>query len=171
MVSISFVLSQEQFMINQLLDFAIAAEQAGFDGVWSSDHFHPWMDNQGHSGQAWITLAAIGQRTKHLTMGTGVTCPSYRYHPAIVAQSFASLGNLYPGRVFLGIGAGEAINEQTVTNDWGNYQERAERMIEAVTLIRKLWSGEWVNFTGKFFQTRDIKLYDPPKQKVPLYIA
>ncbi|HLA18002.1 MAG TPA: LLM class flavin-dependent oxidoreductase, partial [Dehalococcoidia bacterium] len=107
---VGYVLSHEQFPPGELIEYAVAAEVAGFDAVWASDHFHPWQDNQGHAGQAWITLAAIGQRTSRITMGTAVTCPIYRYHPAIVAQAFATLGLLYPGRVFLGAGTGEAVN-------------------------------------------------------------
>ena len=106
MVSIGFVLSHEQFEPSRLIDLGVRAEQAGFDMVWTSDHFHPWMHNQGHSGHAWITLAALGQRLELIPMGTGVTCPTYRYHPAIVAHAFASLGSLYPGRIFLGVGTG-----------------------------------------------------------------
>jgi TAT-translocated FGD2 family F420-dependent dehydrogenase len=103
-------------------------------------------------------------------MGTGVTCPSYRYNPAIVAQVFASLGVLYPGRVFLGVGSGEAINEEATTGDWGDYDERSDRMVEAVTLIRKLWAGEWVNHQGQYYQVK-ARLYDIPKKPVPIYMA
>ncbi len=109
-VTMGFILPQEHFPIPRVIEFGIAAEEAGFDAVWTSDHFHPWQDNQGYAGQAWVTLAALGQRTRRVLLGTGVTCPTYRYRPAIVAQAFASLGVLYPGRVFLGIGAGEAVN-------------------------------------------------------------
>src|SRR5947209_17064388 len=144
MTSISFVLSQEQFFITQLLELGIAAEQAGFDAVWASDHFHPWQDNQGHAGFAWATLAALGQRTARIALGTGVTCPTYRYNPAIVAQGFASLSLLYPGRVFLGVGTGEAMNEVPTGGGWGPYSERAARLVEAVRVIRRLWTGEWV---------------------------
>jgi hypothetical protein len=120
MVAIGFVLSHEQFPVPRLLDLGVAAEKAGFDMVWTSDHFLPWQDNQGHVGQAWITLAALGQKMGRIAFGTGVTCPTYRYHPAIVAEAFATLGLLYPGRVFLGVGTGEALNEQTVTGQWGS---------------------------------------------------
>ncbi len=170
MATIGYVLSHEQFSAPQLIEHAVLAENAGFDAVWTSDHFHPWMDNQGHAGQAWMTLAALGQRTS-LPLGTGVTCPSYRYHPAIVAQVFASLGVLYPGRTFLGVGSGEALNEQPVTGDWGEYKERNERLAEAVELIRELWTGEWVTHGGKHYPVQNAKIYDLPAQPVPIYIA
>src|SRR5688500_4723952 len=152
MVAVGFVLSHEQFAQPELVELGVAAEEAEFDMIWCSDHFHPWMDNQGHSGQAWMTIAALGQRTERIAMGTGVTCPTYRYHPAIVAQSFASLGVLYPGRIFLGVGSGEAVNEQAATGQWGGYDERAERLEEAVMLIRELWSGKWVKHDGRYYQ-------------------
>jgi F420-dependent hydroxymycolic acid dehydrogenase len=171
MVAIGFVLSHEQFPVPRLLDLGVAAEKAGFDMVWTSDHFLPWQDNQGHVGQAWITLAALGQKMGRIAFGTGVTCPTYRYHPAIVAQAFATLGLLYPGRVFLGVGTGEAINEQTVTGQWENYQERANRLVEAVQLIRRLWSGEWVTHQGAYYTLNEGKIYDLPNPRVPIYIA
>ncbi len=160
----------EQFPPAELVELAVEAERAGFQGVTVSDHFHPWQDNQGHAGHAWVTLAAIGARTERLLMGTGVTCPTYRVHPAQVAHAFATLGVLYPGRVFLGVGTGEAVNEAPFAS-WGGYGERAERLVEAVELIRKLWSGTWVDFDGQYYQARGAKLYDVPSTPVPLYVA
>lgn len=171
MATIAFVLSHEQFPVPDLLEYGVAAEQAGFDAVWTSDHFHPWQDNQNHAGQAWVTLAALGQRMPRIPFGTGVTCPTYRYHPAIVAQAFATLGLLYPGRVFLGVGSGEALNEQPVSGQWGDYDERADRLIEAVELIRKLWAGDWVSHTGKYYTVEQARIYNLPSQPVPIYIA
>lgn len=168
---IGYVLSDEQFPVTELVEIGEAAEKAGFDAVWSSDHFQPWQDNEGHSALAWLTLAAVGQRTKRVVMGTGVTVPTYRYRPAIVAQGFATLGQLYPGRVFLGVGTGEAINEEAATGEWGNYTERADRMVEAIRLIRKLWSGEIVDYSGKYYTTKSAKLYDLPSVPVPIYVA
>src|ERR1051326_5327570 len=135
---IGFVLSHEQFPVPQLVELGVQAEQAGFHAIWTSDHFHPWQDNEGHAGFAWVTLAALGQRTQRILMGTGVTCPTYRYRPQLVAEAFASLGLLYPGRIFLGVGAGEALNEVPAGGGWGNYQEPAARLEEAVNIIRKL---------------------------------
>jgi F420-dependent hydroxymycolic acid dehydrogenase len=167
-------LMQEQFPITQLVDLGVQAEQAGFASVWADDHFEPWQDNQGHCSLAWVTLAALGQRTKRILMGTGVTCPSYRYRPQIVAQAFASLGLLYPGRVFLGVGAGEAVNEIPGGGGWGAYEERAARLEEAVTLIRQLWTGEWVRHQGRYYPVEQARLYDvprPPVPPVPIYVA
>lgn len=170
MATIAYVLSHEQFSPPELIENGVAAERAGFDALWTSDHFHPWMDNQGHAGFAWATLAALGQRTS-VPLGTGVTCPSYRYNPAIVAQAFATLGVLYPGRVFLGVGSGEALNEAPSGGGWDEYTDRAERFVESVQLIRKLWSGEWVTHEGEHFRVKDAKLYDLPEQPVPIYMA
>jgi TAT-translocated FGD2 family F420-dependent dehydrogenase len=171
MVSVGFILSHEQFSPVDLVKFGQRAEGVGFDMVWTSDHFQPWMHNQGRSSNAWITLAALGQQLKKIPMGTGVTCPTYRYHPSIVAQAFASLGELYPGQVFLGVGTGEAINEEAATGQWGEYEERRDRLVEAVELIRQLWTGERVTYEGQFYRTKDAMLYDLPEQPIPIYIA
>jgi|SRR5690348_12095050 len=168
---IGFVLSSEQFPVTQLVEFAVRAEDAGFDMVWTSDHFHPWQDNEGHASFAWATLAAVGQRTRRILLGTGVTCPSYRYRPPIVAEAFATLGLLTPGRVFLGVGAGEALNEVPTGGGWGDYAERSARLAEAVTLIRRLWTGEWVDHQGTYYPVQHARLYDVPTPPVPIYIA
>ncbi|WP_344919593.1 F420-dependent hydroxymycolic acid dehydrogenase [Streptosporangium oxazolinicum] len=170
-VPVGFVLSHEQFRTPDLVRFAELAEQAGFSQVWTSDHSHPWQDNEGHSMFPWLTLALIGERAPKLTYGTGVTCPIYRHHPSQVAQAFASLDILSPGKVFLGVGTGEALNELATTGRFGRYPERHDRLIEAVQLIRKLWTGERTTFKGRFYQTREFKLYDVPPSKVPIYIA
>jgi F420-dependent hydroxymycolic acid dehydrogenase len=171
MTQIGYVLSHEQFRQPDLLTIGIAAEQAGFDTLWASDHIQPWQHNQGHSGHAWITLAALGQRTQRISFGTGVTCPTYRYHPAIVAHAFASLGVLYPGRVFLGVGSGEALNEQAATGQWHAYPERASRLVEAIELIKALWTGETITRDGDYYSVEGLKLYELPDQPVPLYMA
>jgi F420-dependent hydroxymycolic acid dehydrogenase len=170
-VRIGFSLSHEQFPVPKLVELGVAAEQAGFDELWTSDHFHPWQDNQGHAGQAWITLAALGERTRSITFGTGVTCPSFRYRPAIVAQAFASLAMLSPGRVFLGLGAGEALNEVPAGGGWDGPRGRLERLTEATELIRQLWSGDWVTHTGRHYQVENARIYDPPPLPVPIYVA
>lgn len=168
---VGFVLSHEQFTTAQLVDQAEAAEHAGFRYLWASDHLQPWQDNEGHSMFPWITLALVGQRTNHIPFGTGVTCPIYRYHPTTVAQAFASLAVLYPGRVFLGVGTGERLNEQAATTLFGPYRERHDRLIEAVQLIRQLWDGQRISFQGSYFQTNQLKLYDPPPSPPPIFIA
>ncbi len=168
---VGLVLGHEQFTTAQLVDQAQAAEQAGFRYLWASDHLQPWQDNEGHSMFPWITLALVGERTKHIPFGTGVTCPIYRYHPTTVAQAFASLALLYPGRVFLGVGTGERLNEQAATTQFGPYRERHDRLIEAVELIRQLWSGQRTSFQGRYFQTDQLKLYDPPPSPPPIFIA
>lgn len=163
--------ASEQFSPGDLVEFGVAAEAAGFDGLTISDHFHPWQDNQGHAGHAWLTLAAIGQRTERLTLGTAVTCPSYRLHPSQVAHAFATLGALYPGRIFLGVGTGEAVNEAPTDGGWGPYRERADRLVEAVRLIRRMWSEEWVDFEGQHVRVKSARLYDKPASPVPIYMA
>lgn len=168
---VGFVLSHEQFRTPELLDQAQAAERAGFQYLWASDHLQPWQDNQGHSMFPWLTLALVGQRTSRIALGTGVTCPIYRYHPATVAQGFASLAILAPGRVFLGLGTGERLNEQAATNQFGAYVERHDRLIEAIELIRQLWSGQRVSFQGRYFQTNQLKLYDLPSSPPTVFVA
>ncbi|ORW73807.1 F420-dependent hydroxymycolic acid dehydrogenase [Mycobacterium saskatchewanense] len=168
---IGVVLSHEQFRTEQLVAQAQAAEQAGFQYAWASDHIQPWQDNEGHSMFPWLTLALVGHSTSRITFGTGVTCPTYRYHPATVAQAFASLAILSPGRVFLGVGTGERLNEQATTNLFGKYTERHDRLVEAITLIRQLWSGSRISFDGKYFQTNALKLYDTPATAPPIFVA
>ena len=168
---VGFVLSHDQFPTSQLVEFAAAAEQAGFSHLWASDHLQPWQHNEGHSAFPWLTLGLVSQRTRTATFGTGVTCPIYRHHPTNVAQAFATLTGLAPGRTFLGVGTGEAINELASTGQFGRYPERHDRLIEAITLIRQLWSGQRVSFRGRYFQTEQLQLYDLPMQPPPIYVA
>jgi len=170
-LSVGYILSQEQFPSADLLDLGVEAEAAGFDAVWVSDHFHPWQDNQGHAGHAWVTLAALTQRTRRIEMGTGVTCPTYRFRPADVAHAFASLSGLAPGRIFLGVGTGEALNEIPSGGGWGPYAERAARLEEAVALIRRLWNEDWVSSEGPYYPLTNANLYDKPPAPTPIYIA
>lgn len=165
-----FALQNEQFTTPQLLNYGVAAEEAGFDGVWASDHFQPWQSNQGHAGSAWVLLAALTQRTKRVHMGTGVTCPIFRFNPAVIAQNWASLSLLAPGRVFLGVGTGEKFNEAASGGGWASYEERSCKTVEAVKIIRELWEGDYTQFKGRTW-TVDAKLYDPPAVPIPLYIA
>src|SRR3978361_1946669 len=131
----------------------------------TSDHFQPWQANQRHPGQAWVTMGALGAQAQGW-MGTTVTCPTMRYNPAVVAEAFATLSHLYPGRVFLGVGSGEALNEQVATGEWAKWQERWDRLIEAITVIRALWTGQDVAFKGKYYEV-NAKLFDPPARPIP----
>jgi TAT-translocated FGD2 family F420-dependent dehydrogenase len=168
--NVGFQLAQEQFTMPELIELGVLAEEAGFDVVTSSDHLQPWQANQGHSGSAWLTLCAVGQRTRRVWLGTTVTCPTFRYHPAVVAQNFASLAALYPGRIFLGLGSGEALNEQAATGEWPHWNERSERLVEASELIRRLWSGAKTDHQGRYYAV-SARLFDPPPRPVPLLMA
>jgi F420-dependent hydroxymycolic acid dehydrogenase len=152
------------------VNLGVAAEAAGFDLLATSDHLQPWQANEGHCGHAWVTMAAIGARTNHVWIGPAVTCPSFRYNPALVAETFSSLSQLYPGRIFLGVGSGEALNEQAAVGAWPKWRERSERLVEATEIIRQLWTGEQVRHDGKYYNV-NAKLYDPPTGKVPLLMA
>jgi coenzyme F420-dependent glucose-6-phosphate dehydrogenase len=164
--------SAEQFAPADLLGFALAAERLGLDSVAISDHFQPFRHVGGHSPASLPWLGALAARTSRILLGTSVLTPTFRYHPAVVAQAFATLGCLAPGRVFLGLGAGEAMNEVAPTGtDWPGSGERLERLREAVALIRSLWSGEQVTFEGRWYQTRGATIYDLPSEAIPLWIA
>jgi TAT-translocated FGD2 family F420-dependent dehydrogenase len=167
---VGFMLAHEQFPVPELVELGAAAEDAGFDLLATSDHLQPWQANEGHSGQAWVTISAIGQRTKRVWIGPTVTCPTFRYNPAVVAEAFASLSLLYPERIFLGIGSGEALNEDAAVGSWPNWPERSARLVEASELIRKLWTGEQISHRGKYYDV-DAKLYDPPIKPLPLLMA
>ncbi|OBJ69680.1 F420-dependent hydroxymycolic acid dehydrogenase [Mycobacterium sp. 1274756.6] len=168
---VGFVLAHEQFRTEELVGQAQAAERAGFRHLWVSDHLQPWQDNQGHSMFPWLTLALLTHRTDRISLGTGVTCPTFRYHPVTVAQAFASLAILAPDRVFLGLGTGERLNEQAGTGQWAGYRERHDRLVEAIQLIRELWSGRRISFSGRYFQTEELRLYDLPERLPPIYVA
>ncbi|RKS73974.1 TAT-translocated FGD2 family F420-dependent dehydrogenase [Motilibacter peucedani] len=168
---VGFVLSHEQFRTQSLVSWASQAEAVGFSHVWTSDHLQPWEDVQGHSMHPWITHGIISHTTSRVHFGTGVTCPTYRHHPSEVAQAFASLGILAPGRVFLGVGTGEALNEQAGTGSFGPYAERAARLVEAVQLIRRLWEGQRVSFRGTYYTVDQFQLYDVPSKPVPILMA
>jgi coenzyme F420-dependent glucose-6-phosphate dehydrogenase len=164
--------SAEQFAPSQLLRFAIEAEEAGFDSVFVSDHFQPWKHTDGHAPFAPAWLGAVGARTSRIVMGTSVLTPTFRLHPSIVAQAFGTLGAMFPGRVILGIGTGESLNEVPATGmAWPEMKERSARLREAVTLIRRLWSEERVSFEGAFYKTENATIYDRPQEMVPIYVA
>lgn len=167
---IGYMLAHEQFPIHELVELGNQAVSGGFHLLATSDHLQPWQANEGHSGQAWVTLGALSSQVSRTWMGTTVTCPILRYSPAVVAEAFASISHLAPGRIFLGVGSGEALNEEAATGAWPKWQERWDRLIEAITIIRQLWSGENVSYRGKYY-TVDAKLYDPPPQPIPLLTA
>jgi coenzyme F420-dependent glucose-6-phosphate dehydrogenase len=164
--------SAEQFGPAELLDFGIHAEQAGFDSVVVSDHFQPWRHTGGHAPFSFAWLGALGARTQRIEMGTSVVTPTFRYHPSVVAQAMGTLGVLFPGRVALGIGTGESLNEVPPMGiAWPEFRERWARLREAVTLMRKLWSEERVSYDGTYYHTANATVYDKPAGGVPLLIA
>jgi TAT-translocated FGD2 family F420-dependent dehydrogenase len=167
---VGFMLAHEQFPVPELVELGVVAEQAGFDLLATSDHLQPWQANELHAGQAWVTMAALGARTKRVWVGPTVTCPTFRYNPAVVAEAFASLSLLYPGRIFLGVGSGEALNEQAAIGSWPRWPERSERLIEATEIVRKLWIGQQISHAGKYYNL-NAKLYDPPAVQVPILMA
>src|SRR5690349_2739881 len=167
-----FKASAEQFGPRDLLEFALEAERQGLDIVAISDHFQPWRHHGGHGPAALPWLGAAAQATSTAVLGTSVLTPTLRYHPAVVAQAFATLACLAPGRVFLGIGTGEAMNETPVTGDaFPPVKERRRRMAEAITLMRTLWTEERVDFEGEYYRTQKATVYDRPDVPVPIYVA
>ena len=195
---IGYWASQEQYSMQQLINFVQAAERGGFETTLTSDHFHPWSHTGGHGNFTWVWISAVAERTKKMKLMTGVTAGVYRYNPGIIAQAFASLDVLYPGRIGLGVGSGEAMNEMPLGFDWPSAEIRVERTIEAIQIINTLWnktkdldnSGKFsitdskinnnfptidkdgfVTFNGKYFKIRNAKLYTPPSTTIPLYMA
>lgn len=161
----------EQTPVRQLVTDLVAAELAGFDFSVMSDHYFPWIEEQGHAPNAWAVLGAAAQATERLPLMTFVTCPAFRYHPAVVAQQAATVGVLSGGRFTLGLGAGENLNEHVVGGGWPVARVRQERLAEAVEIIRALFSGEYVNFQGRHFTVERGKLYDLPDRPPPIGIA
>jgi coenzyme F420-dependent glucose-6-phosphate dehydrogenase len=171
-VKIGYKASAEQFGPTELLRYTLEAERAGFEIVAVSDHFQPWRHHGGHSPAALPWLAAAGQATDRVTLGTSVLTPTLRYHPSIVAQAFATMACLTPGRVFLGVGTGEAMNETPVTGgEFPGRKERRLRLAEAIELIRRLWTEERVDFEGDYYKTAQATVYDRPDEPVPVYVA
>lgn len=172
MLKLGYKASAEQFGPRQLLDYAIAAEAAGFDSVVVSDHFQPWRHIDGHAPFSFAWLAALGERTSRIELGTSVVTPTFRYHPAIVAQAMATIASLNPGRVMLGVGTGESMNEVPVLDiEWPESPERFARLKEAISLIQQLWREDFVTFQGQYYRTRSATVYDRPAEPVKLYVA
>ena len=172
MLRLGYKASSEQFGPRELLDFACLAEQAGLDSVFVSDHFQPWRHTDGHAPFAFSWLGALGAKTSRIVMGTSVLTPTFRYHPSIVAQAFATLGALFPGRIVLGVGTGKSLNEVPATGlKWPEPKERFARLREALRLMRQLWKEDRVSFDGEFYKTVNATIYDRPKVPVPIYVA
>ncbi|MEM2041452.1 MAG: TIGR03557 family F420-dependent LLM class oxidoreductase [Nitrososphaerota archaeon] len=168
---IGFVASMEQYQPSFLLSLVTEIEKAGFDSIWASDHFHPWFHTNAAGGFAWVWIAAAVERSKKLSFGTAVTCPTLRYNPAIIAQAFATLGSMYPRRIFLGLGTGEAMNEMPVGCPWPSFKTRVKMLEEAVMVIKKLWNESFIDFKGKYYTLRRANLYTRPAAPIPIYIA
>jgi coenzyme F420-dependent glucose-6-phosphate dehydrogenase len=185
--TIGYWASQEQYSMQDLLEFVTEAEKDGFNSCLTSDHFHPWWHDNGYGNFTWVWMAAAAERTKNMQFITGVTAAVYRYNPIIIAQAFASLDVLYPSRLGLGIGTGEAMNEVPAGFDWPSADIRLARTTEAIRIISRLWQqgrtttpkGEdnnedhngFVEFDGEYFKVKNAKLYTPPTGKIPLYMA
>jgi coenzyme F420-dependent glucose-6-phosphate dehydrogenase len=171
-ISLGYKASAEQFGPRQLLDYALAAEHHGFDSVAVSDHFQPFRHTGGHAPAALPWLGALAVSSERIRIGTSVSTPTLRLHPSIVAQAFATIGCLAPGRVWLGVGTGEALNEVPPLGiEWPKFSERLGRLREAIELIRRLWSQERVSFEGRYYRTHRATVYDRPEQPLPILIA
>jgi len=171
-LKLGYKASAEQFGPRELLDFSVLAEEAGFESVFVSDHFQPWKHTDGHAPNSLAWLGALGASTKRVVIGTSVATPTFRYQPSIVAQAFGTLGSMFPGRVVLGVGTGESLNEVPSSGiTWPGPKERRDRLREAIRLINTLWTQDRVTFEGQFYKTIDATIYDKPKQKVPIWVA
>jgi coenzyme F420-dependent glucose-6-phosphate dehydrogenase len=171
MLVLGYHAATEQFGPQELLDLVVEAERCGFDSIMASDHFHPWRADDVECFDVWSWLGAVGTKTQKVQFGTGVTAPTLRYNPAVIAQAAATLGELFPGRFWLGLGAGEAINEESTTGCWPQPPERFRRLAEATEIIRRLFDGEYLTYRGQYFQTRDAHLYLTPSKPIPLFIG
>ena len=172
MVKLGYKASAEQFGPSELLDFSCLAEEAGFDSVFVSDHFQPWRHTGGHAPSALAWLGALGARTGRAVIGTSVLTPTFRYHPSVVAQVFGTLGAMFPGRVVLGVGTGESLNEVPASGiAWPGAKERRDRLRESIALINRLWTEDRVTFEGQYYRTGNATIYDKPKEKVPIWVA
>lgn len=171
MVQIGYTLSSEEHTASDLVRQAQRAEQVGFDFLSISDHFHPWIDAQGHSPFVWAVIGGIAATTKRIPLGTGVTCPTVRIHPAIVAQAAATVATMMPGRFFLGIGSGEALNEHITGERWPETEIRLEMMEEAIEVIRLLWQGGNQSYHGLYYTVENARIYDLPEAQIPIIVS
>jgi coenzyme F420-dependent glucose-6-phosphate dehydrogenase len=166
-----YALSSEEHSASALVSNARAAEEAGFSFALISDHFHPWIDRQGESPFVWSVLGGIAEATEALHVGTGVTCPTMRIHPAIIAQAAATTASMMPGRFFLGLGTGENLNEHILGMAWPEWDVRAEMLEEAIEVIRALWSGEVTSHRGRHYTVQNARVYSLPEELPPIYLA
>jgi coenzyme F420-dependent glucose-6-phosphate dehydrogenase len=170
LAKIGYAAMLEQFKPQEVVGYSATAETAGFSGVMAADHFQPWVPQQGQAAFVWNVLTALGERTTG-DLGPGVTCPSFRMHPAIVAQASATLAAMYPGRHWLGLGSGEALNEHVLGGYWPETPERIARMFEAIEIIRKLFTGKDVKHAGPFYKMETTRLWTLPEVAPPIYVA
>jgi len=172
-LKLGYKASAEQFGPRELVELGVLAEAHGMDSATVSDHFQPWRHEGGHAPFSLSWMTAVGERTSTVQLGTSVMTPTFRYNPAVVAQAFATMGCLYPGRIMLGVGTGEALNEIATgfEGQWPEFKERFARLREAVSLMRELWLGDRVDFDGEFYRTRGASIYDVPEGGVPVYVA
>ncbi|GGF94429.1 F420-dependent glucose-6-phosphate dehydrogenase [Rhodococcoides trifolii] len=172
-LKLGYKASAEQFGPRELVELGVLAEAAGMDSATVSDHFQPWRHEGGHAPFSLAWMTAVGERTTTLQLGTSVMTPTFRYNPAVVAQAFATMACLYPNRIFLGVGTGEALNEIATgfEGEWPDFKERFARLRESVKLMRELWLGDRVDFEGEYYKTKGASIYDVPDGGVPVYIA
>jgi G6PDH family F420-dependent oxidoreductase len=171
MVRLGYALSSEEHRPSDLVRHARLAEEAGFSHALISDHFHPWIDAQGQSPFVWSVIGGIAEATTTLELGTGVTCPTIRIHPAIIAHAAATAGAMMEGRFFLGVGTGENLNEHILGDRWPEWEVRAGMLTEAVEIIRELWKGELTSFQGEFYTVQNARIYTLPRKRVPIHVA
>ncbi|HVE94183.1 MAG TPA: TIGR03557 family F420-dependent LLM class oxidoreductase [Acidimicrobiales bacterium] len=170
-ISFGYALSSEEHPPGALVGQARRAEAAGFDFLGISDHFHPWVEAQGHSPFVWSVLGAIAEATERIRVGIGVTCPTVRIHPAVVAQASATTSLLFGDRFFFGVGTGEALNEHILGDRWPRPEVRLEMLDEAVEIMRKLWAGETVDHRGTHYEVENARLFDPPDHNIPVIVS
>jgi coenzyme F420-dependent glucose-6-phosphate dehydrogenase len=171
-LKVGYKASPEQFGARDLVEYAVRAEEVGLDSVWVADHFLPWRHEGGHAPWALAFIPAVAERTRRVQIGTSVLTPTFRYNPAVIAQAFASMSLLSEGRVTLGVGTGEALNEIAVSGmEWPEFKERFARLREAITLMRRLWTEDNVSHDGEYYKLVDARIYDRPDQPLPVYIA
>lgn len=171
MTKLGYAISSEEHPPSDLVAFARRAEESGFEFAMISDHFHPWIDRQGHSAFVWNVIGGIAQATERLRLGTGVTCPIVRFHPALVAQAAATTAAMMPGRFMLGVGTGENLNEHVLGDRWPAPEERLEMLEEAIGVIRKLWEGDTVSHHGRHFTVDRARIYTLPDELPPILVA